>query len=184
MRLFKRLIKRLRALLAMLTNAENMMYAEGILSMRHFVPNGDGGYAEVVGDRRRVKKCVTDAFVQDLVDELQSSQADFSTYKYHHSGTGTNAEDATDTALQTPVESSREVGTQVEGATANIYKSVATITYTDTRAITEHGLFNGAGTGDPPTGADMMDRSVFSAVNVSSGEKIEFTYELTVNSGG
>ena len=123
------------------------------------------------------QRVVTDAFVNYLVDELQASQAPFSTFKYHGSGTGTAAESASDTALGTPVES-RATGTQAEGATANVYKSVGTVASTATRAITEHGLFSAA------TGPTLMDRSVFTAVNVVNGDSIEFTYQLTCTSGG
>ncbi len=124
------------------------------------------------------ERVVTDAFVAALVDTLQSSVASFSDFKYHDSGTGTNVEAAADTVLQTPCGEARDVGTQIEGATANIYKSVATNTYGGTFAITEHGLFNNAAAGT------LMDRSVFSAINVDSGDKIEFTYQLTCTSGG
>jgi len=124
------------------------------------------------------KRVVTDAFVAALVDTLQSSVASFSDFKYHDSGTGTNVEAAADTVLQTPCGEARDVGTQIEGATANIYKSVATNTYAGSFAITEHGLFNAAAAGT------LMDRSVFSAITVASGDKIEFTYQLTCTAGG
>jgi hypothetical protein len=121
---------------------------------------------------------VTDAFVAALVDTLQSSEAAFSLYKYHDSGEGSTAEAAADTVLETPCGEARDTGTQIEGATANIYKSVATHTYAGSFAITEHGLFNDSGAGT------LMDRSVFTAVNVASGDKIEYTYQLTCASGG
>lgn len=121
---------------------------------------------------------VTDAFVDALVDTLQSSVATFSDFKYHDSGTGTNAEAAGDTALQTPTGEARDVGTQVEGSSTNIYKSIAENTYAGTFAITEHGLFNAAAVGT------LMDRSKFTAINVVSGDKIEFTYQLTCTAGG
>jgi len=122
---------------------------------------------------------VTDAFVAELVDALQAGGvAAFDDYKYHDSGMGINAEAAGDTALQTPCGEARDTGSQTEGATANIYKSVATHTYAGAFAITEHGLFNAAANGT------LMDRSVFSAINVASGDKIEFTYQLTCISGG
>ena len=121
---------------------------------------------------------VTDAFVNFLVDNLVAETAEIGDFKFHDSGTGTNAEAVGDTTLQTKVESGRVTGTQLEGATAEIYKTVATITYTGTHAIVEHGLFSQA------TGATLMDRSKFTAINVLTGEKIEFTYELTVTSGG
>lgn len=129
-------------------------------------------------DIRVVHGCVTDAFVNALVDTLQSSVASFSDFKYHDSGTGTAGESAADTGLGTPCGESRDTGTQAEGATANIYKSVATHTYSGSFAITEHGLFNAA------TSGTLLDRTKFAAVNVSNEEKIEFTYELTCSSGG
>ena len=129
-------------------------------------------------DRRKAHGCVTDAYVALLVDDLQLSQAGHSTFMYHDSGTGIAAEAATDTTLGTPTAEARDTGTQVEGATANVYKSVATHTYGGSFAITEHGLFNAATLGT------LMDRTKFAAVNVASGEKVEFSYELQVSSGG
>lgn len=122
-------------------------------------------------------RVVTTAYVNLLVDELQSSQAAHSTFLYHDSGTGTTAEAVGDTALVTKVETGRATGTQTEGASANIYRSVGTISYTATRAVTEHGLFNASSAGT------LMDRTVFSAVNVVNGDSIQFTYELTATAG-
>lgn len=123
-------------------------------------------------------RVVTTAYVNLLVDELQSSQAGHSTFLYHDSGTGTTAEASGDTTLVTKVETGRATGTQTEGASANIYRSVGTISYTGTRAVTEHGLFNAS------SGGTLMDRTVFSAINVVSGDSIQFTYELTATAGG
>lgn len=123
------------------------------------------------------RKKVTDAFVAYLVDSLQDSGTyPMSDFKYHDSGTGTNAEDKTDTALQTPTGVARVSGSQAEGATANIYKTIATITYDGSYAVTEHGVFSAA------TSGTLMDRSVFSAINVNNNDSIQFTYELTCNS--
>lgn len=122
-------------------------------------------------------RVVTSAYVNLLVDELQSSQAAHSTFLYHDTGTGTTAEAAGDTALETKVETGRATGTQTEGASANIYRSVGTISYTGSRAITEHGLFNASSVGT------LMDRTVFVAINVVSGDSIQFTYELTATAG-
>ena len=137
---------------------------------------------------KRVRKdhVVQDAFAAFIAAQLITETSAFGDFKYHHSGTGVGDEAASDGALGTPVEDARVVGTQVQGAGGTkTYKSVGTITYTDTRAITEHGLFNGAGSGGPPvTGDTMMDRSKFAAINVVSGNQIEFTYELAIASGG
>lgn len=123
------------------------------------------------------RRVVTTVYVNLLVDELQSSQAGHSTFLYHDSGTGTTAEAAGDSALVTKVETGRATGTQTEGASANIYRSVGTISYTGTRAVTEHGLFNASSAGS------LMDRTVFSAINVVNGDSIQFTYELTATAG-
>ena len=168
-----------------LFGTEGRLSARAELTLRHLIPDPNGNILsqdgvlcrEIKRDRRRATRCVTDAYVALLVDELQSSQAAHSTFKYHGSGTGTGDEAAADTTLGTEVET-RDTGTQAEGATANIYKSVATHTYGSSLAITEHGLFNASEAGT------LMDRSKFSAVNVTNGEKIEFTYQLTVTAGG
>ena len=121
---------------------------------------------------------VTTAFVNFVVDQLQTETSVFGDFKYHDSGVGTTAAAITDTDIETTDGESRATGTQAEGASANIYQSVGTIAYTSPKAITEHGLFNAS------TGVTLMDRHVFSAVNVVNGESIQFTYELTCTAGG
>jgi hypothetical protein len=124
------------------------------------------------------RRLVTTAFVNFLVDCLQSSGSQIYNFKYHDCGTGVVAENTSDTALGTPFGGSRVVGTQEEGASTNIYKSIATIPFTGAFAITEHGLFSAAAAGT------LMDRSVFAAINVGNGDSIQFTYQLTCNAGG
>jgi hypothetical protein len=58
--------------------------------------------------------------------------------------------------------------------------STATVSFDATAAITEHGLFSQAATG----GGTLWDRTVFSAINVVSGDSIQFAYSLTVSAGG
>jgi hypothetical protein len=101
----------------------------------------------------------------------------FQDYKYHDCGTGATAEANTQTALVTPYGGSRATGTQVAGgtATAPTYTSVGTVSFTGSLAIQEHGLFNAAASGT------MMDRSLFTTVNVINGDSIQFTYVLTIN---
>jgi len=65
-----------------------------------------------------------------------------------------------------------------EGESANIYQSVATITYSNSYSITEHGIFSAQ------TDGILLDRSKFNAINVDPNDSIRFTYKLTVNSGG
>jgi hypothetical protein len=123
------------------------------------------------------RRVVTTAFVNFVVDQLQTETSVFGDYKFHDSGVGTTAENITDTAMETTDGESRATGTQTESA-ANAYRSVGTISYTTTKAITEHGLFNDASAGT------LMDRSVFSAINVVNGDSIQFTYTLTLTAGG
>jgi hypothetical protein len=121
-------------------------------------------------------RVVTTAFVNLMVDQLQTETSVWGDFKYHDSGVGTTAEAVGDTAMETTDEESRATGSQTEGD-ANQYRSVGTISYTTTKAITEHGLFNTADT------ATLMDRTVFSAINVVNGDSIQFTYTLTCTAG-
>jgi hypothetical protein len=123
-------------------------------------------------------KVVTTAFVNFMVDQLQAETAEWGDFKFHDSGVGVTAENVTDTDIETTDAEARATGNQGEGASANIYQSVGTISYTTTKAITEHGLFSIA------TGGTLMDRTVFSAINVVNGDSIQFTYELSCTAGG
>lgn len=122
------------------------------------------------------QRLVTNAGVAFIVDDWDTGVTDITNFNYHGSGTGNTTEAAGDTALVTEVES-RVTGTKSKPA-ANQLRSVGTVSYTGTRAITEHGLFSAS------TNGSLWDRSVFSAVNVVSGESIQFTYTCTLNSGG
>ena len=123
------------------------------------------------------KKKVTGAFVTDIVANMVTDTTVFGDYKYHDCGTGTTAEANTQTALVTAFGGARVAGTQVAGGTAAAptYTSVATISFTSTLAITEHGVFNAS------TAGTLLDRSVFTAVNVVNGDSIQFTYVMTIN---
>lgn len=124
------------------------------------------------------RRVVTTAFVNFLVDELQAETSEWGDFKFHDSGEGATAAVVGDTDIETTDGEARATGTQTEGASANIYKTVATITYTTTKAIVEHGLFSIV------TGGTMMDRHVFGSIGVDNTDQIEFTYELTATAGG
>lgn len=175
------------------TNTFRWAYLKGWLAWHVFAPLARMmgvmvalGKLEAVllkADGRRVNygvlgyRVVTTAFVSFVVDQLQTETSVFGDFKYHDSGVGTTAENVTDTAMETTDGESRATGTQTESA-ATAYRSVGTISYTTTKAITEHGLFNDVSAGT------LMDRTVFSAVNVVNGDSIQFTYTLTVSAGG
>jgi hypothetical protein len=129
-------------------------------------------------------RVVTNNGVGAIVDAFQNT-FELENMNYHGIGTGTNAENATDTALQTESttalnpDSTRATGVQTEPA-SNQYRSVGTLTADGTIAATEHGLFSQAATG----GGVLFDRSVFSVINVGIAETLQTTYTLTVTSGG
>ena len=137
------------------------------------VTRADGSRVELGLISTRV---VTTAGVNYLVDAFQNT-TELENFKYHGMGTGNTAEAAGDTALVTEVES-RVAGTQLEGASGNIYKTVATITATGARAIVEHGLFSAS------TAGTLWDRSVFAVINLATSDAITFTYECTFPAGG
>lgn len=162
-----------------------------LFTLRHF-PAGTRGELTVAtatlsavhikadGTRRNLgvvsRKKVTQAFVKRIAAQMAVSFSGADAWKWHASGTGTNAESNGDTALQTDSGVARVAGTQVDASSGSngVYTSVGTMAYTSTLAITEHGLFNASTVGT------LLDRSVFSAVNVVSGDSIQFTYTLTI----
>lgn len=129
------------------------------------------------------RRVVTSAGVAFIVDAWQNL-VELENMKYHGCGTGTTAEASGDTALVTESttalnpDSTRATGTQTEPA-ANQLTSTGTLTFDASAAVTEHGLFSQAATG----GGTLFDRSVFSAINVVSGDSIQFAYTLTVTAG-
>ena len=100
-------------------------------------------------------------------------------FNYADSGTGVTAAAIGDTALQTQAgPATRLAGTQ-STPVAGSYRSVGTISYVSTLAITEYGLFSQAA-----QGGSLWDHRVFSAINVLSGDSITFTYTCTFTAGG
>lgn len=101
-------------------------------------------------------------------------------------GTGTTAVTATDTTLQTGVTAggAGDSGVHVLPAASVTPSSVTTtvtndtaqfqgtVSITATIAVTESGVFNA------DTAGTMLARQVFSAVNVISGDSIQFTWKI------
>lgn len=168
--------KRIRHAAKVMKGEAGVIYAE--LSARHF--HGATGEWEdlgVIGTH-----LVTTEFVELLVDELNNnSQAHnrLRSLKFHDSGVGITDPAIGDTDIETTDGESRVSGSQAEGSSTNIYKSIATIAYSTTKAITEWGLFSAAAPAD-----ELLDRDEFAAINVVSGDSIEFTYNLTISAGG
>jgi hypothetical protein len=149
------------------------------------VTRGDGSIVRLGLISLRV---VTDTGVQYLVDALQNL-TEPENLKFHGYGTGGTAESASQTALVTELtteyatDNVRPTGSLTEGASANIFRSVATLSPdgAGTLAVTEHAIFSQAATG----GGTMFDRSLFSVINLTRGsDSMQTTYDLTIPSGG
>lgn len=131
-------------------------------------------------------RVITTAGVNWLVDSWQNTY-ELETMKYHGIGTGSTAEAAGDTALVTESttalnpDSTRATGSLTEGASANIFRTVGTLTADASITAAEHGLFNQAATG----GGTLWDRTVLSPTSgLSSGDSLTVTYDMTASSGG
>lgn len=128
-------------------------------------------------------RVVTTVGVGYIVDAWQNS-VELENQKYHGLGTGSTAEASGDTALVTELTTEytgnvRATGTTTEGASANIFRSVATNTLDGTpgAALREHGLFSADSAGV------LMDRTVYGAITLSSGDSLQSTYDQTQVAG-
>lgn len=131
-------------------------------------------------------RVVTDTGVGFIVDAFQNL-TEVENMRYHGLGTGTTAEAASQTALVTElttqysVSNTRPTGSLGEkSGDSKTYETSATITVSASVAATEHGIFSQAATG----GGVMLDRSLFSVVNLANTESLQATYQLTFPSNG
>lgn len=133
------------------------------------------------------RRVITNAGVTFLRDDWNASSTVYANMNFHGIGTGTNAENATDTALQTESttalnpDSTRATGTRSTPA-SNQWRSVGTLTCDANIAVTEHGIFDQAATG----GGTLWDRSVFSVINLvgANPDSLQATYTCTLSAGG
>lgn len=131
------------------------------------------------------RKVVTNNGVAFIVDAFQNI-VELETMKYHGLGTNAGTESAGNTGLITELttqynpDNVRATGTTVEGASANIFRTVATNTVDAGVTIEEHGVLS-----DPAVGSGvLLDRSLTGTKTLSSGEGLQSTYELTIAAGG
>ena len=110
-------------------------------------------------------------------DFVSGAGTHIAAFNYHDCGTGSVAAAIGDVALGAAYGGARTSGTQ-STPVAGQYRSIGTINFTSSLAITEWGLFSAA------TSGTLWDRRVFAAINVQNGDSIQFTYTLTCNAGG
>ena len=105
--------------------------------------------------------------------------------KYIGAGTGTTAAANGDTGLETPRNEARIEGTSsrvTTNTTNDSYSVTGTWTCTGTEvALTELALFDGAGTGTPPTGANLFLRGTFDVINLKVSNTIIPTIKVVYN---
>lgn len=129
-------------------------------------------------------RVVTNAGVDFIVDAFQNI-VELELMRFHGIGTGSVAENVTDTALGTELttqlnpDNLRADGSQVEGASSNIYRTVGTNTVDSAVAITEHGIFSVV----TVAAGVLLDRTVFAVVNLADGDSLQTTYDLTITAG-
>ena len=168
-----------KALLARTLRLSNFY---GSLYLTHIRADG-----EVVELGLASMRVVTTAGVNYIVDAFQTSTSvELENMKFHGIGTSSTGDVVGDTALGAESttalnpDSTRATGSTTEGASANIYRTVGTLTADASIAAVEHGIFSTATTG---TGT-LLDRSTFTVVNLASGDSLQATYDLTVSAGG
>lgn len=112
-----------------------------------------------------------------------SYPAAISDFRYHACGSEDTATAEAHTGLvsecttQTDANNVRQYGTQVVGASSNIYRTVATINFDATDVITEWGLFHTSAVNS----GHMWSRVVVTpGIGVNSGDSITWTYDLTI----
>lgn len=133
------------------------------------------------------RRVITNAGVTFLRDDWNASAQVYANMNFHGIGTGTNAENVTDTALQTESttalnpNSTRATGARSTPA-SNQWRSVGTLTVDADVACTEHGIFDQSATG----GGTLWDRSVFAVINLvgANPDSIQATYTCTLTAGG
>lgn len=152
--------------------ANSQLGWRGTLLAKHIKADGKVVDLGIISDY----KLVTDKGADDVAKAFNGAFT-LSNFNFHDCGTGTTAPAVTDTTLQTPAGTARATGTQSNPATKQ-YQTVGTISFTSSLAITEWGLFSAATVGD------MFDRATFTAINVVNGDSIQFTFLLSVSSGG
>lgn len=125
-------------------------------------------------------KSVTAEFAKLLADALGAYAAStITTFNAHGQGDGSAAEATSDAALSSQ-RGGRSVGSQTHGASSNIYQSVGTIAATASYTVIEHGIFDTTGAASDR----LLDRTVLDSFVVATNDEVEWTYQLTIVTGG
>lgn len=132
-------------------------------------------------DIREVENLVVDAGLADAAGLLNGQVTDF--FEHVAIGTGTTAATATDTQLQNEcTQSGGQRGTattsqQTTDTTDDTAQWIFTFNFTSgaSYGVTESGVFNSN------TAGNMLCRQTFSAINVSSGDSLQVTWKVDMD---
>lgn len=113
-----------------------------------------------------------------IVDRIRTSATYTTEPKWTAMGTGGTTAAVTDTALTTEVDT-RGVGVssiQLTSVTGDTYQVVGTNTASTARVIIEAGMFD-----QLAAGGNMFASATFSAINLATGDSIQFTWKVQMS---
>lgn len=145
----------------------------GVFGLTLFDKNGD------IKEVRLSKNLVTNAGFAGIASRINGSGAE-AAFTYLAVGTGTTAANTADTTLGTEIidsglaRANATASRTTTTATNDTATLVETFSVTGTKAVTEAGVLNAASSGV------LAARSVFTAVNVVSGDSLQLTYDIQV----
>lgn len=108
-----------------------------------------------------------ETLVVDLIDNTVAAATMFVGW-----GSATSAEAKGDTALGAEFAEDRSSGLTISQPTSDTNQWVGSVTAATSHEVAEGGLFNAS------SGGKMMIRGLFSTIALSSGDSIEFTFQL------
>lgn len=123
---------------------------------------------------------VTNAGLAGIASRINGAGSE-AAFTYIAIGTGTTAAAAGNTALQTEIttgggaRASATVSRTTTTVTNDTARHVLTFNFTSSFAVTEAGVLNAASTGT------LLNRQVFTAVNVANGDSLQVTIDLDVS---
>jgi hypothetical protein len=106
--------------------------------------------------------------------------------KFHGIGTGSTAENVTDTALVTELtteynpDNTRTTGVNTHSTNTFTSTGTNTLDATPGAALREHGVFDVATRGS----GNLWDRTVYAAITINSGDGLQTAYTGTLTAGG
>jgi hypothetical protein len=120
-----------------------------------------------------------------LANVIAAWHAYASRVRYLQWGEG-SGQDATDNSIAAAGDTTenRTAGTSSQETvttTGDTYQVVGSIVAAGARAITELGVYDAAGSGNPPTGGNMGIYGDFSVVNLDTNDSIAFTVRATAD---